>query len=52
MTRTLLMSKLRLAQRHIAHIDIVTIASLMTNDQLQAHVDYYWSKAGLNNEKR
>lgn len=46
------MSKLRLAQRHIAHVDIVTIASLMTNDQLQAHVDYYWHKAGLNIEKR
>ena len=52
MNRTLLISKLRLAQRHVAHVDIVTIASLMTNDQLQAHVDYYWNKAGLNIEKR
>ena len=52
MNRTLLMLMLRLAQNRIAHVDIITISNLMTNEQLKAHVDYYWDKTGLNHPKR
>ena len=50
--RQMHMSMVRMAQRHISHIDIVTICSLMTDEQLEAHALYYYAKAGLNNPKR
>jgi hypothetical protein len=39
------MSMARIAQESIQNVDILTICSLMSHEQLEAHVRYYWDKA-------